>query len=117
MYKYSDDYDHIMLSLKEKYILHRILKKREVPYSFCNEQQRNIYLKHEFITIQQRQIVTSTGKVVVDDNAPKLIHPTDKAIRYFLYRKEAYFKGKLPVVVSIIALIFSILDFILVFAL
>lgn len=112
MQNYADDYDKIMLSLKEKYVLHRILKKRKVSLDFCSEQQKDIFLKHDLIYIQQKQNIISTGRVVVDGNAPKFIQPTDKAFRYFLYRKETYFKGKLPVVIAVIALILSIADFI-----
>lgn len=112
MRDYADDYDKIMLSLKEKYVLHRILRKQKVSYDFCNEQQRDIFLKHDLICIQQTQTVTSTGRVAVDTSAPKFIQPTDKTFRYFLYRKESYFKGKLPVVMAAIALILSIADFI-----
>lgn len=110
MLNYADDYDKIMLSSKEKYVLRRILKKKKVPFIFCSEQQRDIFLKHDLIYIQQKQIVTSTRRVVVDSNAPKYIQPTDKAIRYFLYRKEEYFKGKLPVVISLVALVISIIS-------
>lgn len=110
MLKYTDDYDKIMLSLKEKRTLRHILKMQRVPYDFCSEHQRDIYLKHNLITIQQEQNVTSTGRVAVDTNAPKFILPTDKAKRYFLYRKEDYFKGKLPVVIALVALVLSIIS-------
>lgn len=110
MFKYTDDYDKIMLSLKEKRTLRRILKMQKVPYDFCSEHQREIYLKHDLITIQQKTIVTSAGRVVVDANAPKFILPTDKPKRYFLYRKEDYFKGKLPVVIALMALVLSIIS-------
>lgn len=113
MQDYADDYDKIMLSLKEKYVLHRILKKRKISYDFCSEQQKDIFLKHDLICIQQKQTLTSTGKVIVDGNAPKFIQPTDKATRYFLYRKEDYFKGKLPVVIALIALVISIISLVL----
>lgn len=110
MKNYADDYDKIMLSLKEKYVLRRILKKQKVPLDFCSEQQRDIFLKHDLIYIGQQQTVTSMGRVAVDANAPNFILPTDKAKRYFLYRKEDYFKGKLPVVISFTALIISIIS-------
>ena len=113
MQDYADDYDKIMLSLKEKYVLHRILKKRKISYDFCSEQQRDIFLKHDLICIQREQTVTSTGRVSVDTSAPKFIQPTDKATRYFLYRKEDYFKGKLPVVIALIALVISIISLVL----
>lgn len=110
MKNYADDYNKIMLSLKEKYVLRRILKKRKVPLDFCSEQQRDIFLKHDLIYIGQHQTVTSMGRVVVDANTPKFILPTDKAKRYFLYRKEDYFKGKLPVVIALVALVLSIIS-------
>lgn len=108
MLNYADDYDKIMLSLKEKYVLYRILKKREVPFDFCSELQRGIFLKHDLICVQQKQTVASTGRAVIDVHAPKFLRPTDKATRYFLYRGEDYFKGKLPVVISLTALAISI---------
>ncbi len=107
----SSNYDEIMLSFKEKQVLYRILRKKIVPDTFCNEIQKDIFLKYGLICIKQNSIVTSTGKVVPDDNSPKFILPTDKALRYFLYRKDAYFKGKLPVVIALAALIISIANF------
>lgn len=107
-----DNYDKILLSFKEKKILRRILRKKEVPDTFCNDMQRDIFLKHGLIRIQQKQKVTSTGRVVLDTSSQKCIQTTDKAFRYFLYRKEAYFKGKLPVVIALAALIISIANFI-----
>lgn len=107
---YADDYDKIMLSLREKWILHRILNKKQVPYDFCNDIQRELFLKYDLISIQQKQIVTDTGRTIFDSNSPKYIVVGDKAFRYFLYRKEDYFKGKLPVVIALIALVVSIIS-------
>ena len=103
----NTDYDKIMLTLREKYILYRILKKQKVPYSFCTEQQCQVFLNYELITIDQKQKVISSGRVVPDTDAPKFIHATDKTLRYFLYTKDSYFKGKLPVIIALIALIKS----------
>lgn len=107
-----DNYDKVMLSFKEKRLLHRILRKKEVPDTFCNDTQKDIFLKYGLIRVQQKQKVISTGRVVPDDRSPKRIQATDKAFRYFLYRKEAYFKGKLPVVIALAALLISIANFI-----
>jgi hypothetical protein len=104
---YADNYNEIMLSFKEKHILYCILKKQKVSYTFCNDQQLSVFLKHELITIQQKQTVTPSGRVVPDPNAPKFIQATDKTLRYFLYRKESFFQGKFPVVIAFIALIKS----------
>ena len=106
----SEDYDKIMLSFVERRILYHILKKREVPDTFCNDQQKEIFLKYELISIQQEHTLTSTGRVVPKIDAPKCIKATDKAFRYFLYRKEDYFKGKLPVVIALVSLIISIIS-------
>jgi len=100
-----DNYDKIMLSFKEKWILRRILSKKDVPDKFCNDAQIDIFLQYGLIRIQQKQIVTSTGKVIPDTSAPKSIQATDKAFRYFLYRKESYFKGKFQVIIAFLALI------------
>lgn len=108
----TNDYDKIMLSLKEKFLLRRILKRKNVPYNFFNDKQRDLFLKYGLITVQQKQIVTSTGRVCPEPNSSKYISTTDKAFRYFLYRKEAYFKGKLPVLIALAALIISIASFI-----
>lgn len=102
---YADDYDKIMLSLKEKWLLRRILKKKTVSYDFCNDTQRELFLKYDLVYIQQNQIVSDTGSVYADPNAPKYIVATDKAFRYFLYRQDDCFKGKFPVVIALIALL------------
>lgn len=101
---HSDDYDKIMLSLKEKFILYQILKRKEVDYTFCTDRQKEVFLNYGLIVIRQQHTVSSTGLVVPVAGAPKYIQTTDKAFRYFLYRKESYFKGKFPVVIAFIAL-------------
>lgn len=105
--KAADDYDKIILSLKEKLILYCILKRKQVPNDFCNDIQKNLFLRYDLVYVQQNQIVTSTGRVCPDPNATKYLVATDKAFRYFLYRKESYFKGKFPVVIAFIALVKS----------
>ncbi len=107
---HADDYDKIMLSLKEKRVLHRILKRKKVSFGFCNDNQRELFLRYDLVSVQQKQIVTDTGRLVFDPNSPKYIVVKDKAFRYFLYRKEDYFKGKLPVVIALIALVISIIS-------
>ena len=104
----SDDYDKIMLSFKERRILHRILKKQEVPDTFCSDQQKELFRRYQLIYIQQDQIINKSGRPIPKPGAPITIKPTDKTFRYFLYRKEDYFKGKLPVVIALVALIISI---------
>lgn len=113
--KATDDYDKIMLSFEERRILHRILKKGKVSPEFCNNQQRNVLLGYGLITTQSPTIVTSSGRVVADSSVLPFIYATDKAKRYFLYRREDYFKGKLPVVIALAALIISIISLILQF--
>lgn len=103
----SEGLDDILLSRKEKRLLRQILRKKEVPDTFCNEYQKKTFLKYELITITYPQIISSSGRPVTLSNAPAHIKISDKAYRYFLYRKEAYFKGKLPVVISVIALVKS----------
>ena len=105
--KATDDYDKIMLSFKEKRILRHILKEGKVPYNYCNDSQRELFLKYDLVSIHRKQIATETGRVTFDPNAPVYIAANDKAKRYFLYRKENYFKGKLPVVIALVALIKS----------
>jgi len=105
-----DDYDKIMLSLAEKRLLHRILRKRQVPYDFCSDAQRELFPRYGLISIHQRQIITNTGRVAFDPGSPRHIAAEDKAFRYFLYRKEDYFKGKLPVVIALVALVISIIS-------
>lgn len=107
---HTDDYDKILLSLKEKWILYRILKKKRVPYNFCNDETKELFLKYDLVFIQQNQILTDSGRVYPEPDSPKYIAATDKTFRYFLYRKENYFKGKLPVVIALIALIISIVS-------
>lgn len=113
--KTNDDYDKIMLSFKERCILRRIMKKRKVPYSFCSDHQRDVFLKYELITIRSPKIVTSAGKVITDSKELPFIFITDKAKRYFLYRKEDYFKGKLPVIIALAALVISIISLVIQF--
>lgn len=107
MLNYTDDYDKIMLSSKEKRILRQIIKKKEVLDTFCTDSQKHIFFKYGLITIHQPQTVLPTGRVVQTPDAQKSIRATDKAFRYFIYRKESYFKGKFPVVIAFIALIKS----------
>lgn len=101
------NYDKIMLSFKEKWVLRRMLRKKEVPDTFCTAIQKETFLKYGLIRIQQNQSVTSTGRVVPDVSSPKYIQTTDKAFRYLLYRKESYFKGKFQVIIAFLALIKS----------
>lgn len=103
---YTDDLDKITLSLKEKWILYRIVKKKEVPYDFCTDSQRNVFLEYNLISIHQ-EYVYIRGKCIKDTNKPTLILTTDKAFRYFLYLKESRFKGKFQVIIAFIALIKS----------
>ena len=102
----TDDYDKILLSFKEKRLLRQIIRKDEVPISFCNVTQKAVFLKYGLIRIIQDQTLTSSGRVTYDPGTER-IKAEDKAFRYFLYRKENYFKGKLPVVIAIIALVKS----------
>ena len=113
--KADDDYDKIMLSLKEKRILRHILKEKKVPYDFCDDSKRELFLRYDLVSIQREQIITGTGRVAFDPNAPKYIAANDKAKRYFLYRKEDYFKGKLPVVIAFAALVISIISLVIQF--
>lgn len=98
------NYSSIMLSRKERHILRQIMKRKKVPYSFCTDEQRNAFLKYNLISVQHPRRMTETGRVV---RAPgeSFILINDNAFRYFLYRKEASFVGKLPVIISIIALL------------
>lgn len=104
-----DNYDKIMLSFKERCILRRILKKKEVPDTFCSDHEKEILLRYQLIYIHQEQTLRS-GYPVPKPDAPITIRATDNAFRYFLYRKEDYFKGKLPVVIALFALIISIIS-------
>lgn len=107
---HMDDYDKIMLSLREKWILYCILKKKKVSYDFCSNKFIELFLEYDLISIHQKQTVSDTGRVYYDSNSPKYIVATNKAFRYFLYRREDYFKGKLPVIIALIALIISIIS-------
>ncbi len=69
----SENYDKIILSFKEKRILHRILRKKKVPEDFFNSTLKSIFLQYGLIRIQQEQKVTPTGRVIPDANAPKCI--------------------------------------------
>ena len=103
---YVDDYDKIMLSAKEKQILKQIIKKKEVTETFCNDTQKTIFLRHDLIRITQDQTVTSAGRVANVSGTGR-IQATDKAYRYILYQRDSYFKGKLPVIIALVALIKS----------
>lgn len=107
-----NNYDEIMLSFKEKCILHRICKKKEVPDDFCNEAYQNTFLSYGLICFKEKAVRMPNGRITYDTSSPKRIQATDKAFRYFIYRKEAYFKGKVPVVIALAALIISIANFV-----
>ncbi len=106
----DNDYEKIMLTLNEKWTLYRIFKKVRVSYDFCNEQIRDSLLNFGLIDVLEEYLITK-GYTRVDESKPRYLLSNDKTLRYFLYRKEAYFKGKLPVVIAIIALIISIASF------
>lgn len=109
--KAADDYDKIMLSLKERRVLRRILKRGEVPASFCSPMQIAIFEENGLINVNRdREASLGYGVKGIVQGQPNTISATDKTFRYFLYRKEDYFKGKLPVVIALIALIISIVS-------
>lgn len=109
--KAADDYDKIMLSFKERRILRRILKRGEVPASSCTPKQVSMFEQNGLINVNRdHEASLGYGIKGIVQGEPKVISATDKAFRYFLYRKEDYFKGKLPVVISLIALIISIIS-------
>lgn len=113
-YKITDNYDKIFLSFKERCILRRILKRKEVPAYFCTPSQIALFEENGLISVD-RSHEASLGYGIngIVQGEPKTISATDKAFRYFLYRKEDYFKGKLPVVIAIIALILSIISLVM----
>lgn len=105
----TDEYENIYLTQKEKRILRRIMRRNEVPTDFCSEECRNTLEEHGLIYVN-RDTETDIGygiKKAITPDEPKTIRALDKATRYFLYRKEQYFKGKLPVVIALVALIKS----------
>lgn len=105
----DDDYDKIMLSFKERHILRHLLKQQESPASFCTPKQIAVFEKYGLIYVCRDQKVSlGYGIEGIVQGEPQTITATDKAFRYFLYRKEDYFKGKLPVVIALVALIISI---------
>lgn len=106
--KAANDYDQIILSFKERRILRRILKRGEVPACLCTPKQIATFEDNGLINVN-RDYEASLGYGVKGtvQGEPKTISATDKAFRYFLYRKEDYFKGKLPVIIALIALIKS----------
>lgn len=100
-----NNYDEIMLSFKEKCILHRIYKKKEVLDDFCNEAYQNTFLSYGLIRFEQKPIRMPNGRITYDTSSPRRIQATDKALRYFIYRKETFFEGKFPVIIAFIALL------------
>lgn len=103
----TDDYEKILLSFKEARILHHIIKKNEVPVNFCTADQRETLERYGLIHVDRDHLVTEYGIAAHVQGEPKRILPTDKASRYFLYRKENRFKGKFQVIIAFIALIKS----------
>ena len=57
------DYDKILLSFKEKRLLKQLIREKEVPVSFCNDNRKAVFLKYGLISIIQDQMVTSSGRV------------------------------------------------------
>lgn len=105
------DYDKIMLSFKERLVLRRILKRGEVPACSCTPKQLAIFEQNGLIIVDRNhEAPMAYGVRGIVQGEPKTMYATDKAFRYFLYRKEDYFKGKLPVVISFTALIISIIS-------
>lgn len=104
----DENLEKIMLTRKEKHLLRRLIKKGNVPAKQYKESQYAALESYGLVRVN-RNICTDIGFGVsgITQGTAQSICATDKATRYFLYRKESYFQGKLPVVLSIIALIKS----------
>ena len=106
--KTADDYDKIMLSFKERRVLRRILKHHEVPASFCTPEQAALFEANGLVCVDcTHETPMGYGIKGIAKGEPKTISATDKAFRYFLYRKDDCFKGRIPVIIALIALIKS----------
>lgn len=104
----NSEYETIFLTFKEKQILRRIMHNGEVPADFCPEKCRNTLEEHGLICVDRNtEANLGYGIKGIIQGDPKTLHASDKATRYFLYRREQYFKGKLPVVIALVALIKS----------
>lgn len=101
----TDDYEKILLSFKEVRILRHIVKKKEAPICFCTDDQRDTLERYGLIHVDRDHLVIEYGVTAHVQGEPKRILPTDKAFRYFLYRKENRFKGKYQVIIAFLALI------------
>lgn len=112
--KADNDYDKIMLSLKERRVLRHLLKQGEVPAHLFTPKHITVFEQNGLINVN-RDHEASLGYGIrgTIQSEPMTISATDKAFRYFLYRKEDYFKGKFPVIISLAALIISIISLVL----
>lgn len=104
----TTDYDKILLSFKERRILRRILKQGELPARLCTPKQISMFEQHGLINVNRdTEVSLGYGVKGTVPGEPKTVSATDKAYRYFLYRKEDCFKDKIPVIIALIALIKS----------
>jgi len=101
----NDDFSSLVLKPSERLYLFllRIKKKAQLPDSM-----RYLYL-HDLVK-QNSSGKTDQLNAPIPDDTYSL---TDKYYRYAIYRRDLFFKGKLPVILSAIALIKSFQDEIL----
>lgn len=90
---------------------------REKLFLFCNRKKKSFDLPNEYRSLLRFGLVTyeSTGeldKFGIATHTGKYVL-TDEYTRYRVYQKDVFFKGKFPVIISLIALIKAFQDEIL----
>ena len=90
-------FEKIKLTISERLILFYIKKKKKVKF----HKYPHKLISYGLIEQNYLSEVNSIGAPIPEGTYSL----TDFALRYRLYRKERYFEGKLPVIISIIALI------------
>ncbi len=99
-------YDNIYLTFIERMKLRAVRWKKTVSEQFIGK-HKEIFLENGLIKPHITHTVMSDGTIVRDSSHPITYSATDRAKRYFLYRRERFFEGKFPVIIAGIALIKS----------
>lgn len=101
----SEDFSNIVLKFSERVFLFslRFKKKRILP-----KEMHYLYV-NDLISPNYTDKKDAFG-VFIPDGTYSL---SDKYTRYLIYRRDNFFKGKLPVIISVIALLRSYKDEIL----
>ncbi len=97
----SEDFDKIYLTYKERLLLLNIKIRGKVVADIYSQPYRQL---HKYDFIKRNYVYDVEHREDIFDGTVSL---TMTYKRYCLYRREQFFRGKLPVIISILALMKS----------